>query len=145
LELTIRISGTVDRKMADGVLVGCLGAARVDDRQEQRRHCFLHRQHALDAVDHVAGGEFAAVVELHAFLQVEGPGLAVGRGGVTLGQPRDHLRRIVDPAVQPVVEVDARRGTADVEDGVRIEIVVAAVVGMHVLALRPGLACNDGR
>ena len=34
--------------------------------------------------------------------------------------------------------------SADVEDRMRIEIVVSAVVGVNVFALRPGLACDDG-
>jgi hypothetical protein len=46
-------------------------------------------------------------VPLHATAQLERPGLAVVRGRVAFRQPGNHLRRVVDPAKQPVVEVDA--------------------------------------
>ena len=130
----------------DGVGVRCLGRARRDRAEEEPRGPLLHREHAFHRVDHVGGGHLRAVVELHAAAQLERIGQAVRRDGVALGQPRDHLRRIVDPAIEPVIHVDARRGTADIEHRMRIEIVEGRVVGMDVAALRRGeRRCEEHR
>jgi len=119
----------------DGVRVRRLGRARQDRAEEEAGGPLLHREHALHRVDHVGRGHLGAVVELHALAQLEGIGEPIRRDRVALRQPRDHLRRVVHPAVEPVVHVDARRGTADVEHRVRVEVVEGRVVGVDVAPL----------
>ena len=52
-----------------------------------------------------------------------------GDDRVALREPRLEHRRIVEPAVEPVVQVEPHRHPADVERGVRIQRVVGALVG----------------
>ena len=66
--------------------------------------------------------------------QLERVDLAVIRDGMAFREPWNHLGRIVDPAVEPVIEIEARGGAGRVENGVRIEIVVRAVVRVDELA-----------
>ena len=137
-------SGTTARKIAAGlvsvnwtvcrstalVAPGATIVARSDGR------ALLEGEDALDAVAHVLGGDLGAVVELGAPAQLEGVGEAVGRHRVALGQPRLEHGRIVEPAVEAVVEVEPHRHAADVEGGVRVHRVVGALVGEHEPRLR---------
>src|SRR6266567_6360182 len=55
---------------------------------------------------------------------------------MAFGEPGDHLRRIVDPAIEPVIEIETRGRARGVEDRVRVEIVVRAVVRIDELSAR---------
>jgi hypothetical protein len=104
------ISGTVDMKVAD-------------------RRSLVDRDHAFHRVDDVLGGDRAAVVELGARLHLEAVDEAIVGDRVALGQPRRKLRRIVEPAIKAVVEIEARGDAAVVEHGMRIERVVFRRIG----------------
>ena len=77
---------------------------------------------ALHGGDHVVGIENAAVVELDALAQLEGPGLQVVRRGPALGEVGLHRHVRVDArqAVEDEMDVDvfvADRGLGRVESG----------------------------
>ena len=109
---------------------------------EERGRPLLECQDALHAVAHVLGRDLRAVVELRPPPQLERVREAVRRDRVALGQPRLELRRVVEPAVEAVVEVQPHGHAPDVEGGVRVHRVVRALVGEHEPGLR---GCRGAR
>ena len=128
----------------DGVIVGRLGRARLDERREEGRGLAAGREDALHGIDDVGSLDLGAVVEFGALAQLERVGLPILRDGVALGQPGFDLGGIVEPAQKAVVHVDAGRDAADIEDHVRIEVVVRARVGEHELRFGAG-GCHRHR
>src|SRR5262249_27292262 len=121
-----------------GVPIERLRRVRRHHRGEQRRRALLEREDALHAVAHVLRGDLRAVVEFRAVAELERVREPVGRDRVALGQPRLELGRIVEPAIEAVVEVEADGDASDVEGRVRVHRVVRALVGEPEPGLRGG-------
>src|SRR5215831_3183883 len=95
---------------------------RLQHRFEGARRRLADRQHALEAVDDILGGDFAAVVEFGAGAQLEFPGQTVGAHAVRLRQPRLELWRIALIAIEIVIGVEAKKLHGHVEDLMRIDV-----------------------
>ena len=128
--------GGLGERELDGVLVDRLGRPGRDHGGEQGGGALLEREDPLGAVADVLRGHLGAVVELDAVPELERVGQAVGRDRVALGQPRVEDGRVVEPAIEAVVEVEPHRHAPDVEGRVRVHGVVGALVREDEAGLR---------
>ena len=131
----------------DGEVVGGRDAVRIDHRHGRRRRRSDRRiDQAAVGVDHVPGGEGRAVLEFHARLELEGPGV----GGVVRGPGFGELRRRGEALVEDdetlIGERDARRvRVAGVEGRIHGRRGAIGFAGSDAQRLRIGGECREAR